>query len=151
MLIDTTCRGFDRPVWRHHETAISTRFELLRSWRLHVAGEVAVWILQRQRLASKSNAGLGDLAGLSLPTGCPMKARGASASSLLVVFAIDTSIHKPANDPGQCVFDWWQFRGDAKPGAQLLPIVEPRVVIPITLLRVERQTTQHECIEAVAQ
>ena len=67
----------------------STRFEILRSGRLHVAGEVAVWIWQRQRLASKFNAGLGDLAGLSLPSGFPMTAGGASAPSLFVAFAID--------------------------------------------------------------
>ena len=62
-----------------------------------------------------------------------------------------TSIHKPANDPGQCVFDWWQFRGDAKPGDQLLPVVEPGVVTRKAVVGVERQTTQHQSVESFSE
>ena len=67
----------------------------------------AVLIWQLHHLASKCNAVISDLAVWLLPSGFLMTARYLSESSILGAFAVDTPIHKPANDPGQYVFDGW--------------------------------------------
>ena len=75
----------------------------------------------------------------------------ANESGASNAFAIATLFHKPADDPGQHILDRREFRGASKPGGQLLPVVEPGVVIGKAVVGVERQATQYNRIESVAQ